>query len=112
MKKIGIFLVALMLLFCLFASVSCGKGSSIFERGVWFKAEVLEVYEGGQGILVACIAEDGQTVTNDLISVNLSDVKNLPDIKAGDIVKIRHSGEIAESYPAQIFEVYEIKVIG
>lgn len=44
------------------------------------------------------------------VSTNLPQDEFLPDIKVGDIVEIAYDGNIAETYPAQIYNVYSIYV--
>ena len=41
----------------------------------------------------------------------MKNIGTAPQPKVGDIIEIAYNGEIAESYPAQITEVYGIKVV-
>ena len=41
----------------------------------------------------------------------MKNIGTAPQPNVGDIIKIAYNGEIAESYPAQITEVYGIKVV-
>lgn len=109
MKKTGILLVAFALLVVCFSGVACNNGALDSLRGVWFEAEVIEVYDGS--ILVSPVSDSDEAMSANLISVKTTDVKDLPNIEKGDIVRIKHSGEVAESYPAQIFKVYKIELV-
>ena len=78
------------------------------EDGRWFDAEVLDVHEGSisvrgfegtlegfyEEITVSCRLKSGETVTG---------------FSEGDVIRITYSGEMAESYPPQIFGVYSIE---
>ena len=109
MRKTGRLLIAFALLIVCFSGVACNNGAQKSLKGVWFEAEVIDVYDGS--ILVSPVSDSDEAMSADLISVKTSGIKDLPNIEKGDVVRIKHSGEVAESYPAQIFEVYKIELV-
>ncbi len=77
----------------------------------YFHANVIEVYDGS--IMVSPVDGAAEGGSSDLISVSLT-LKSgelVSGIKAGDRVRIIYSGEIMESYPAQIGRAYDIVVV-
>lgn len=72
-----------------------------------FKATVLEVYESS--LLVEPL--DGEAERNCCDKISVSGT-TLPDgVAVGDTVSITYGGEIAESYPAQIFDASSIVLV-
>lgn len=47
----------------------------------------------------------------DRIEVSIRNVHPSPEPEIGDVIEIEYAGEILETYPAQIADVYGIKVI-
>lgn len=74
----------------------------------FFNAEVLEVDD--KSILVKPDADSEEIKSADKISVSLDFISTIPhpSFKAGDRVQVIYNGEIAESYPAQIHDVFAI----
>ncbi|MGN0335789.1 MAG: immunoglobulin-like domain-containing protein [Lachnospiraceae bacterium] len=92
------------------------------ETGQWLKPSGMD--EGDHTILEAVILEihdnyflvepvEGSQELNsaDRITVPMKNMSPSPEPEVGDIIKITYNGELAESYPAQITEVYSIKVV-
>lgn len=79
-----------------------GKVYQIFEA---------DVIETGDRLLVSPDEDSLERTSSDKISVGLSQVKEIPDLKPGDRIKISYGGEILESYPAQI-SADKIELIG
>ena len=79
------------------------------ENNTIFEATILEIRDNY--FLVEPV-EGSQELNNaDLITVPMKNIGTAPQPKVGDIIEIAYNGEIAESYPAQITEVYGIKVV-
>ena len=74
-----------------------------------FQAKVLEVDDGC--VLVEPLEGEDELRCSDRIYVFFGDLKNIPEIKVGDILQIQYDGTIRESYPAQIGPAYVIEVI-
>lgn len=56
---------------------------------------------------------DGSIELNsaDQITVPITNINPSPDPEVGDILEIEYDGSIAESYPAQITNVYSIRIV-
>ena len=56
---------------------------------------------------------DGSTELNsaDLITVPITNINPSPEPEVGDVLEIEYDGSIAESYPAQITNVYSIRIV-
>ena len=89
---------------------SSGGGSEVDENGkVTFQATILEVRDGYY--LVEPV--DGSTELNsaDQITVPITNINPSPEPEVGDVLEIEYDGSIAESYPAQITNVYSIRIV-
>ena len=73
---------------------------------VTFQASVIEMND--DSIIVKPV--DGSLELNSADKFYISNEENL-ELQIGDLVEISYNGEIMESYPAQLGEVYEITVI-
>lgn len=77
------------------------------DRSV-FQATVVELYE------TSCLVEPAEgsweAQSADRIVVP-TDEAFAADAAVGDLVEITHSGDLMESYPAQLGQVYGIKII-
>ncbi|MBR5134604.1 MAG: DUF3221 domain-containing protein [Clostridia bacterium] len=72
-----------------------------------FEADVLEVYT--VSLLVSPLEGEDERACCDKIAVSGAD---LPDgVKVGDRVRVTYSGEIAESYPAQLNTATLIEIV-
>jgi|GEM_PF-797602 len=98
MKKITVFVLACAVLFCFAACGVTTKG----EETSFFEGKINELYENGAIILAN--EDDPICLSSDIISIS---TKELEDIGAaeGDIVKIEYTGDIMETYPAQVVAV-------
>lgn len=74
-----------------------------------FQATILEVRDGYY--LVEPV--DGSTELNsaDQITVPITNINPSPEPEVGDVLEIEYDGSIAESYPAQITNVYSIRIV-
>ena len=103
---IGILLTAMII-------SGCGKKSvgEKREEKVYFEAIILEVNDNS--ILVEPKEGTNERLSADQISVSTKDLNSeeLYRMESGVTVGISYDGNILESYPAQLNEVYEIKII-
>lgn len=99
MKKLLIILLAL----CLFSFAGCGLNMNNVGKKPNFSGTVLAVYANH-------IIVDGENIGG--VSVTRQTVlpEGSPDLSAGDTVTVYYDGNIMETYPAQLGEVYAIVV--
>ena len=74
-----------------------------------FQAEILEIHDGNY--LVKPVEGSWELNSADRIVVPISNAHPSPEPEIGNVIEIEYSGEILESYPAQIADVYGIKLI-
>lgn len=75
---------------------------------ITFEAEILEIYDGY--FLVK--PEPGWAINSaDQIEVSMKNMDPSLEPQVGDIIEISCSGEILETYPARIHDVYSIRVV-
>ena len=74
-----------------------------------FRAEILEIHDGHY--LVKPVEGSWELNSADRIVVPISNAHPSPEPEIGDVIEIEYSGEILETYPARIADVYGIKVI-
>ena len=74
-----------------------------------FQAEILEIHDGNY--LVKPVEGSWDLSSADRIEVPIRNVHPSPEPEIGDVIEIEYAGEILETYPAQIADVYGIKVI-
>ena len=104
----------LLLILALCASfAACGTQESSPEpednESSSFNAIILETRDGS--LLVEPVEDSAERASSDKIEVPLGDAEVYPDLKAGDLVLITHSGTIMESYPARLSEVYSVELM-
>ncbi len=111
MKKLTIFILLLILALCA-SFAACGTQEASPEpennESSSFNAIILETHDGS--LLVEPVEGSAERGSSDKIEVPLSDAEVYPDLKAGDLVLITHSGTIMESYPARLSEVYSVEL--
>lgn len=73
-----------------------------------FQAEILEIYDGNY--LVKPVEGSWELSSADRIEVPIRNAHPSPEPEIGDVIEIEYSGEILETYPARIADVYSIKV--
>lgn len=83
--------------------VQLDKNDFIFEANI---LEIKDTY-----LLVEPVEGSLELKSADRITVPLTDMSPSPEPEVGDIIEIKYDGTIAESYPAQITNVYSIKVV-
>ena len=74
-----------------------------------FQAEILEIYDGNY--LVKPVEGSWELNSADRIEVPIRNAHPSPEPEIGDVIEIEYSGEILETYPARIADVYSIKVV-
>lgn len=74
-----------------------------------FRAEILEIHDGHY--LVKPVEGSWELNSADRIVVPISNAHPSPEPEIGNVIEIEYSGEILESYPAQIADVYGSKLI-
>lgn len=74
-----------------------------------FEAIILEIRDNY--FLVEPVEGSQELNSADQITVPMKNMSPSPEPEVGDIIEIRYNGELAESYPAQITEVYSVKVV-
>ena len=74
-----------------------------------FQAEILEIHDGNY--LVKPVEGSWELSSADRIEVPIRNAHPSPEPEIGDVIEIEYAGEILETYPAQIADVYGINVI-
>ena len=74
-----------------------------------FQAEILEIHDGNY--LVKPVEGSWELSSADRIVVPISNAHPSPEPEIGDVIEIEYSGEILETYPARITEVFSIRVV-
>lgn len=94
---------------------ACGTASGGEESEVGgaekstFQATILEIHDGYY--LVEPVEGSAERNSADQITVPMTDMNASLEPEVGDILEIEYDGSIAESYPAQITNVYSIRVV-
>ena len=99
MKKLLIILLTL----CIFCFSGCGLNMNNVDKKPSFSGKVLEVHSG-------YILVDGENIGGVNVTRQTVLPEGSPDLSAGDTVTVYYDGNIMESYPAQLGEVYAIVV--
>ena len=112
MRRTLSFLFAMMLLLPL---AGCTPGETPPEEGrAAFNATVLEVYEGGSVLVVPFSEVEAIFRSADRITFGKNSLvsdADMPELTAGDTIRVTFDGTIAESYPAQLMRVYAVDVV-
>ncbi len=101
MKKIFCILITFAVLFSFTACNSETNDKATFQ------ATILEINDNYY--LVKPVEGSAELNSADQITVPVTSINPTPEV--GDILEIVYDGEIAESYPAQITNVYSISVV-
>lgn len=100
-------LCILFIICCVLFLAACGRNE---ENGCSvFKAEILEIYEGG--LLVKPVEGSRELRSADQIMVSMEKMDSSSEPQVGDLVEISYRGGILEIYPALLSEECSIKVI-
>lgn len=76
---------------------------------VTFQAKILEIHDGY--FLVEPVEGSLELNSADRIELTIRNAHPSPEPEVGDIIEIEYSGEILETYPARITDVYGIRVV-
>ena len=74
-----------------------------------FSAAIIEADE--HSLLVEPVEGSAELSSSDRISIPIEYMPKPPTPKVGDIISIQYNGEIMESYPAQLGEIYGIQLM-
>lgn len=97
------------ILLCLTSILSLAGCAEQSDTNAVFEATILEIHDS---YYLVEPAEGSQELKSaDQITVSMKNLDPSLEPEIGDTIKIEYNGEIAESYPAQITEVYSIKVV-
>ena len=103
MKKIFCILIMLTVMF---SFTACNSQTN---DAVTFQATILEIHD--DNYLVEPVEGSAELNSADQITVSMTNMNISPEPEVGDTLEIVYDGEIAESYPAQITNVYSISVV-
>lgn len=110
------YMALVLALVCVSGLAGCGDGKSTDEGNrAYFEATVIEV--GDSQLLVEPSEGTEERRSSDRIAVSTGGLEGEPSIdylagaEVGDVVQIGYSGQIAESYPAQIDSAFEITLV-
>ena len=74
-----------------------------------FSAAIIEADE--HSLLVEPVEGSAELSSSDRISIPIEYMPKSHTPKVGDIISIQYNGEIMESYPTQLWEIYDIRLI-
>ena len=108
MKKQLLLILTLSFILALAACGTSGSGElDVNGNGIAsFQATILEIYDGYY--LIEPVEGSIELNSADRITVPMKNMNPSPEPKVGDVLEIEYDGLIAESYPAQITNVYSI----
>lgn len=91
--------------------VSCNNKEKVVVCSIdaIFQAKILEIFDGSY--LVEPVEGSPELRSSDRITVSIKHLDSSLEPEVGDIIEIIHSGEIMESDPARLQDVYSIRVI-
>lgn len=109
-KQVLVILVLSLILTVTACGTSSGGESEVVgNEKATFQATILEIHDGYY--LVEPVAGSTELNSADQITVPMTNMNPSPEPEVGDILEIEYDGSIAESYPAQITNVYSISVV-
>lgn len=85
------------------------ESNHLSKNKVTFEATILEIKD--MYFLVEPVEGSSELKCADQITVPMKNMSPSPEPEVGDMIEIKYDGAIAESYPAQIGEVYSIKIV-
>ena len=110
-KQVLVILVLSLILTVTACGTSSGGGESKVggDETATFQATILEIQDGYY--LVEPVEGSTELNSADQITIPMINMEPSPEPEVGDVLEIEYDGSIAESYPAQITEVYSIRVV-
>ena len=106
-KKAGI-IVAIIAVLVIAAGVLIWGISNGRFFAATFEAKILSI--GNDTFLVEPVEGSSELRSSDQIQVPMKNMSPSPEPQVGDIIEIRYNGDIMETYPARLGEVYSIRV--
>lgn len=76
--------------------------------GAVFQAKILDIGEGSY--LVEPVEESPELKSSDQITVPITHLDSSLEPEVGDVIEIFYNGEIMETYPARLAEIYHIRI--
>lgn len=101
--------MSLILLAAACGTSSGGESKVGGDETVTFQATILEIQDGYY--LVEPMEGSAELNSADQITIPMINMNPSPEPEVGDVLEIEYDGSIAESYPAQIVNVYGIRVV-
>ena len=91
--------------------VSCNNKDKVTVCSVdsILQAEILEIFDGYY--LVKPVEGSTELGSSDQIEISIKHLDSSLEPQIGDVIEIIHSGEILETYPARLQDVYSIRVV-
>lgn len=86
-----------------------GKSEAGENETITFQATILEIHDGYY--MVNPVEGSEELNSADQITVPMTNMNPSLEPEVGDVLEIEYDGSIAESYPAQITNVYSISVV-
>lgn len=108
-KKPAVFIGVAAAVVCIIAAICLLTNPTSNQQSVEFQAKIIQI--GNGTMLVEPAAGSGELASSDQFSVPIQHMAPSPEPQVGDLVEISYNGIIMESYPAQLGEIYQIKVI-
>lgn len=108
-QVLAILVLSLILTVTACGTSSGGESEFVGNEKATFQATILEIHDGYY--LVEPVAGSTELNSADQITVPMTNMNPSPEPEVGDILEIEYDGSIAESYPAQITNVYSISVV-
>lgn len=110
MKK---YITIILSIISILSLVACGKNESdevqnAEQNSTTFEATILEIQDNY--FLLEPVEGSQERRSADRIEVPMKHMDPTLELQVGDIIEIEHNGEILETYPARLREVYSIKV--
>ena len=111
MRKQLLLILTLSLILAFTACRTSSSGESeVADNGkAIFQATILEIRDGYY--LVEPVDGSIELNSADQITVPMTNMNPSPEPEVGDVLEIEYDGSIAESYPAQITNVYSIRIV-
>lgn len=110
-RQLLLILTMSLLLLVTACGTSSGGGESKVggDETVIFQATILEIQDGYY--LVEPVEGSAELNSADQITIPMINMNPSSEPEVGDVLEIEYDGSIVESYPAQITNVYGIRVV-
>lgn len=108
MRKRLLFLILAVVMTTFFVT-GCAKKEAEESTTTILTATIMEI--NGENILVTPVEGSWELSSTDCISVSMENMSDSEEPEIGDTVEITYNGEIMESYPSQLGNVTNIKIV-